>query len=135
MIAIETILERISLSKSNAFTKKEILRIIKDILDEIKTEPIESCGVKLYPDCCKVEQGDKVNYLPNKAFKMLYFFMQNANAFLTRDDIINNCWERDVIVGQRTIDVHIFKIKSILVNKNLLVTKKRIGYGWISNTI
>jgi DNA-binding response OmpR family regulator len=131
MIAIETILQRISSSKENAFTKKEIMGIIKGIWDEIKAEPIESCGVKLYPDCYKIIQGDKVNYLPNKAFKMLYYFIQNANVILTREDIINNCWERDVIVGQRTIDVHIYKIKSILVNKNLLVTKKRIGYGWI----
>jgi DNA-binding response OmpR family regulator len=131
MIAIETIIERISASKENAFTKREIIKIIKSILKEIKTEPIESCGVKLYPDCCKVEQGDKVNYLPNKAFKMLYYFMQNPNVYLTREDIIKNCWERDVIVGQRTIDVHIHRIKAILKNTSNLQTKKRIGYGWV----
>jgi two-component system alkaline phosphatase synthesis response regulator PhoP len=57
--------------------------------------------------------------------------MQNPNVYLTREDIIKNCWERDVIVGQRTIDVHIHRIKAILKNTSNLQTKKRIGYGWV----
>jgi DNA-binding response OmpR family regulator len=131
MTIIETILEEIRNSKLSNSAKDDVIKIINKTVREGKKEPITSCGVELHPNSYKIIQGDNVSYLPNKAFRMLYYFMQNPNVYLTREDIINNCWEQGVIVGQRTIDVHLHRIKKILKNKSNLKTKKRIGYGWV----
>jgi DNA-binding response OmpR family regulator len=133
MLIIDNILDKIRNSNLPIEIKCEVILIVNNAVKEGRIKPLESEGVILHPDCCKVVQGDKVDYLPKKAFMMLYYLMSNVNVIKTRDDIIKNCWERGVIVGHRTIDVHAYKIKTILKNKTSFKTQKRIGYGWIIN--
>lgn len=133
MPVIDNILDKINSCNQSVFTKKEIVMLITKIADEYKLPPVESEGIILYPECCKIVQGDDVKYLPKKVFKMLYYLMSKPNTFVTRNEIIKNCWEQGVVVGARTIDVHAYKIKSILKNKSNFKTHKGTGYGWIIN--
>ena len=133
MLIVDNILNKINKSNLPVPIKDEVISLINSAVKESRNMPIESNGVILYPDCCKIEQGEKIDYLPKKAFKMLCYLISNPNVIVTRQEIINNCWEQGVIVGQRTIDVHAYKIKSILKNKSMFKTQKRIGYGWIIN--
>lgn len=128
---IEYVLDAINNSKQSAFSKDEIITIINNIQHNLP--PIESNGVILKPKHLTITQGDEVKLLPKKVFKMLYYLMSNPNTFATRKDIIDNCWDKGVIVGARTIDVHAYKIKSILKNKSSFKTHKGTGYGWIIN--
>ena len=133
MSTIDNILNKINSCEQSVFTKDEVIKIIQDVVIETELQPIESNGVILQPKHCTIVQGDEVKLLPKKVFKMLYYLMSNPNVFATRKDIIDNCWDKGVIVGARTIDVHAYKIKSILKNKSQFKTHKGVGYGWVIN--
>jgi len=65
-------------------------------------------------------------YLPNKEFKLLVLLIQKPQKLFTREEIFSNIWGDDV-VGDRTIDVHIRKLREKLDNK-YIKTIKGIGY-------
>jgi len=68
-------------------------------------------------------------HLPRKEFELLAFFMSKPNIIFTRGDLLSGIWEDDVFVVDRTIDVHINRIRSKLgPYKNWIETVKGIGY-------
>ena len=67
--------------------------------------------------------------LPRKEFELLAFFMSQPNKIFTREALLSSIWEDDVYVVDRTIDVHINRIRSKLLNyKNCIETVKGVGY-------
>jgi two-component system, OmpR family, alkaline phosphatase synthesis response regulator PhoP len=64
--------------------------------------------------------------LPKKEFELLWLLISKVNKVFTRDEIYSNIWS-DVIVGDRTIDVHIRKIREKLEIDNIK-TVKGVGY-------
>lgn len=67
--------------------------------------------------------------LPRKEFELLSLLVSKPNKVFTRDEIYNRVWTGDVIVGDRTIDVHIRKIREKLGNDNIK-TIKGVGYKY-----
>ena len=69
---------------------------------------------------------DKEVHLAKKEFNLLYYLMTVPGKVFTREEIISNIW-KDVVVGDRTIDVHIRKIREKIGSKHIK-TIKGIGY-------
>ena len=68
-------------------------------------------------------------HLPRKEFELLAFFMSQPNIIFSRGDLLSGIWEEDVFVVDRTIDVHINRIRSKLGSyKDWIETVKGIGY-------
>ena len=68
-------------------------------------------------------------HLPRKEFELLTFFMSQPNIIFNREELLNRIWQEDVFVVDRTIDVHINRIRSKLgPYKNWIETVKGIGY-------
>ncbi len=68
-------------------------------------------------------------HLPRKEFELLTFFMSQPNIIFNREELLGRIWEEDVFVVDRTIDVHINRIRSKLgPYKNWIETVKGIGY-------
>ena len=67
--------------------------------------------------------------LPRKVLQMIHLFISNKGRVITRKTILEKIWGTEIIVGERTIDVHIRKIKIALFN-NCIQTYKGIGYKW-----
>ena len=68
-------------------------------------------------------------HLPRKEFELLAFFMSQPNIIFNRKELLGRIWEEDVFVVDRTIDVHINRIRSKLgPYKNWIETVKGIGY-------
>ncbi len=65
--------------------------------------------------------------LPKKQFEILNLLVSEPNHVFSRDEIFEKIWGNDVIVGSRTIDVHIRKIREITGIENIR-TMKGIGY-------
>ncbi|HZH68012.1 MAG TPA: response regulator transcription factor [Chitinophagales bacterium] len=65
--------------------------------------------------------------VPRKEFELLYLLASKPGKVFKREEILNEIWGRDVIVGDRTIDVHIRKIREKLGDE-LIKTVKGIGY-------
>lgn len=65
--------------------------------------------------------------LPNKEFKILALLAGSPNKVYSREDIFSKVWGNDVIVGDRTIDVHVRKIREKIGLDNIK-TIKGVGY-------
>jgi two-component system, OmpR family, alkaline phosphatase synthesis response regulator PhoP len=73
-----------------------------------------------------VRQG-KVIELAKKEFNLIELLASKPGKVFTRDEIFRKVWGADVIVGDRTIDVHIRKLREKL-GEDLIKTVKGIGY-------
>lgn len=73
-----------------------------------------------------IKSGKKMN-LPKKEFDILYLLASKPNKVFRREDIFHEVWGDDVIVGDRTIDVHIRKIREKIGLTNIK-TVKGVGY-------
>ncbi|MAS78076.1 MAG: DNA-binding response regulator [Candidatus Marinimicrobia bacterium] len=72
---------------------------------------------------------DNELHLPRKEFELLAFFMNQPNMIFSREELLSKIWEEDVFVVDRTIDVHINRIRSKLgIYKNWIETVKGVGY-------
>ena len=100
-------------------------------LDKIKQENalVEYDGLKINTDTYIAEVDGEELSLPRKEFELLAFFMNRPNKIFTREALLSSIWEEDVYVVDRTIDVHINRIRSKLLNyKNCIQTVKGVGY-------
>jgi len=68
--------------------------------------------------------------LPRKEFKLLLLLTSKPGKVFTREEILQKVWGNDVVVGDRTIDVHIRKLRDKLKLKRI-ATVKGIGYKFI----
>jgi two-component system alkaline phosphatase synthesis response regulator PhoP len=74
-----------------------------------------------------VTQNNVQISLPKKEFELLFLLCSDPGKVFTRDRILSKVWGHDVIVGDRTIDVHIRKLRSKL-GKEHFTTIKGVGY-------
>ena len=74
----------------------------------------------------KINYNDKEIILARKEFNLLYLLMTIPGKVFTREEIINNIWN-DSVVGDRTIDVHVRKIRE-KIGKHHIRTIKGVGY-------
>ena len=68
--------------------------------------------------------------LPRKEFKLLSLLCSEPGVVHTREDIMDKVWGAEVVVGDRTIDVHIRKLREKLED-DLIATVKGVGYKFI----
>ncbi len=76
-----------------------------------------------------IKDGTEIN-LVRKQFELLQFLVSRLNMAVTRDEIFTNVWGEDVEVGDRTIDVHIRRIREKLGIDNIK-TIKGVGYKFV----
>lgn len=130
-IIVNKILDEIVKTKQEVFTKKEILALINELNNTTESFPLESNDVKIIPDKYLLVVNDNVyDNLPKKLFNLLYYLILNKNKNVTRTQILNNVWGDDVMVGDRTIDVHIRKLRTIVPEKYIKTTRG-LGYSWV----
>ena len=68
--------------------------------------------------------------LPRKEFELLFLLASKPGSVFTRDDIMNKVWGSEVIVGDRTIDVHIRKLRE-KIGDLYFKTVKGVGYKFV----
>ena len=88
--------------------------------------PIEIGDIHINKSNHKLLYSGKEIYLARKEFNLLYYLMTVPGKVFTREEIISTIW-KDAIVGDRTIDVHIRKIREKIGSQHIK-TIKGIGY-------
>jgi two-component system alkaline phosphatase synthesis response regulator PhoP len=68
--------------------------------------------------------------MPRKEFKLLLLLSSKPSKVFTRESILSNVWGDNIIVGGRTIDVHIRKLRE-KIGSNHIVTIKGVGYKFM----
>ena len=90
--------------------------------------PLERpAGISIDKDRYLVYRDGEELSLPKKEFELLALLISAPGRVFTRDNILNKVWGNDVIVGDRTIDVHIRKLREKLGDESFK-TIKGVGY-------
>ncbi len=76
-----------------------------------------------------IKKGKDIS-LPRKEFELLSLLISKPEKVFTREEIFDAVWGENIIVGDRTIDVHIRKLREKLGEKNIR-TVKGIGYKYV----
>lgn len=72
--------------------------------------------------------GEKI-YFPRKEFEILFFLLSNPDRVFNRDILLKEIWGSDVYVVDRTVDVHVRKIREKLGKySDMIETIKGVGY-------
>lgn len=79
-----------------------------------------------------IQNGKEIN-LPRKEFELLYLLASKPGKVFKRAKIMESVWGTDVVVGDRTIDVHIRKLRE-KIGEQYFKTIKGVGYRFESNT-
>jgi len=75
-------------------------------------------------------QGGKEFSLPRKEFELLILLVSRPQKVFTRDEIYSSIWGEKIIVGDRTIDVHIRKLRE-KIGEKYIQTVKGVGYKFV----
>jgi len=78
----------------------------------------------------KVVSEGKEIILPRKEFELLSLLASKPGKVFKRDEILDTVWGSEVVVGSRTIDVHIRKLREKL-GDNSFKTIKGVGYKFV----
>jgi two-component system alkaline phosphatase synthesis response regulator PhoP len=95
--------------------------------DNDSSNSISNKGISVDMDRYVVIQDGNELSLPKKEFELLVLLISHPGRVFTRDVILTSVWGNDVIVGDRTIDVHIRKLREKLGDE-YFKTVKGVGY-------
>lgn len=106
---------------------------VKSLLRRFRGQPgtpsdILTVGdLEINRDEYKVVKDEEEFVLPRKEFELLYLLASQPGRVFTREDILEKVWGNEVIVGGRTIDVHIRKLRE-KIGEDSFQTIKGVGY-------
>jgi len=94
-------------------------------------EVIEVQGLKLDPVSHRVSAEEKALDMGPTEFKLLHFFMTHPERVYSREQLLNNVWGTNVYVEDRTVDVHIRRLRKAIEetgHDRLIQTVRGAGY-------
>lgn len=104
---------------------KALLRRLKN--DEQTTETLNVGGIEINREEYKIIKEGQEIILPRKEFELFYLLASKPGKVFKREEILDKVWGNEVIVGGRTIDVHIRKLRE-KIGEDLFKTIKGVGY-------
>lgn len=115
---------------------KVLVSKVKALLRRLKEEEISESIVKIGQliidhDAYKVILKGKEIVLPRKEFELLSLLSSKPGKVFKRDEILDKVWGNEVVVGGRTIDVHIRKLRE-KIGDDSFKTVKGVGYKFVS---
>jgi two-component system alkaline phosphatase synthesis response regulator PhoP len=106
---------------------KALLRRYYLLNDQEKEVVLTHGDIELNLDNFQVLRSGEELVLTKKEFDLLHLLMSKPGKVFLRDEIFSKVWGYEIIVGDRTIDVHISKLRE-KIGKDLISTVKGVGY-------
>lgn len=110
---------RLLISRVNALLRRKLM--------ENEEHVIQIGNLRIDREKFIVKLGENEIFLPRKEFELLSLLASKPGKVFKREEILNKIWGKEVIVGDRTIDVHIRKLREKLGDETIK-TIKGIGY-------
>jgi two-component system alkaline phosphatase synthesis response regulator PhoP len=108
---------------------KRILRKLRHVDEAQQGDTLMFGRMEIHPSNYRVRLGSKDVPLPKKEFEVLLFLARHPDRIIKRETLLNEIWGTDVYVVDRTIDVHIRKIREKLGEfASHIETVKGVGY-------
>lgn len=113
------------------FSIHEVLARIKAVLKRTSTGDQRTVigGLVIDRQAGTVTMDGKVLELSRKEFDIISLLASHCGTYLTRADIIDKLWQETPYILDRTVDVHIARIRSKL-GENRNIIKNRVGFGY-----
>src|SRR5204862_136604 len=122
------------------FSLRELLARIRAVMrrcaPQLGDEVIETAGLKLESVVHRVSCGGHDIELGDIEFRMLHFFMTHAERVYSRAQLLDEVWGDRVFVEERTVDVHIRRLRQALAptgHDRLIETVRGTGYRFRRN--
>jgi len=115
---------------------KVLVSKVKALLRRFKDESSETAVVKIGNliidrDQYKITNKGEELVLPRKEFELLSLLTSKPGKVFKREEILDKVWGNEVVVGGRTIDVHIRKLREKIGDKSFK-TIKGVGYKYVT---
>jgi DNA-binding response OmpR family regulator len=122
---------------SKPFSLKEVSARVKAVLKRQTTEakPPDKFTYKDFSidfGSKDVLVGNETVLLTKTEFELLEFLVKHQERIFSREEIINNIWEKNPYITERTVDVHITRLRKKLGSYSALISN-RSGYGYRFN--
>ena len=113
---------RVLIARVKALLKRKAKQISTENTIEVKSMVInkEKRDVKI---------NDQSTHIPKIEFELLVLLASNPGKIFTREEIYSRIWGNDVYVSDRTLDVHIRKLRE-KIGQDFIKTIKGVGYGF-----
>jgi two-component system phosphate regulon response regulator PhoB len=100
------------------FSTKELLARIRAVIRRTSHKEtldiIEIEGLRLDPETCRVTAGDHNVEISPTEFRLLHFFIRHPEKVYNRAQLLDQVWGQNVYVEERTVDVHIRRLRKTL---------------------
>jgi len=125
------------------FSPHELLARIQAVLrrssnNQPKADIIKRGDLRVDITDHEVTLGGKVVDLGPTEFRLLVFMLENPNRVFSRESLLNQVWSRSSYVEERTVDVHILRLRKALAKKQFhkhIQTVRGIGYRFSSKEL
>lgn len=124
------------------FSPKELVARIKAVIRRVSPmgleEAIEFHGLKLDPIAHRVSINNNSLELGPTEFRLLHFFMTHTERVYSREQLLDNVWGTNVYVEDRTVDVHIRRLRKAITghgHENFIQTVRGAGYRFSGKLI
>lgn len=120
------------------FSPRELIARIRALLrrssQEASEDPVEVAGLRLEPETFRViAQGEVLRMGPTE-FRLLHYLMRNLDRVLSRAKLLDGVWGDHVFIEERTVDVHIRRLRLALQpsgHDRLIETVRGGGYRFL----
>jgi len=127
--AEDFLVKPITIPKLMARIKSVFRRLDEKLEAPEERKVVRFSSLEINPLTYKVKLKGKEISFPRKEFEILYYLAQNAGRVVTRETILRKIWGDDVLVVDRTVDVHIRRIREKLENfGDSIETVRGVGY-------
>ena len=117
------------------FSPKELMARMRAVFRRVSPtsldEPLEVDGLKLDPVSHRVTAKDEPLVMGPTEFRLLHFFMTHQDRVYSREQLLDHVWGTNVFVEDRTVDVHIRRLRKAISLHNhdrLVQTVRGVGY-------
>ena len=117
------------------FSTKELLARIRAVMRRAKNTDVEGIisakGLALDPETFRVTIDDQIVEISPTEFRLLHFFITHPERVYTRGQLLDQVWGQNVYVEERTVDVHIRRLRKTLEPYNynhFIQTVRSVGY-------
>jgi two-component system phosphate regulon response regulator PhoB len=117
------------------FSPRELNARIKAVLrrraPQMTDDPIEAGGLRLDPVTHRVTGNDTAIDLGPTEFRLLHYLMSNPERVHSRSQVLDRVWGDRVFVEDRTVDVHIRRLRQALTasgHEDMIQTVRGVGY-------
>jgi len=124
------------------YSGRELLARIKAVMrrrtPQLADDVVEVAGLQLDPAARRISAGDREIDLWTTEFRLLHFFMTHVGRIFSRAKLLDEIWGHDAFVEERTVDVHIRRLRQGLAptgHDNVIETVRGIGYRFRGDAV